>query len=107
MLNFPDLQSLLRFFTHGPGRPDLGYDLSHITYIRIFNLDHWSASPWDFSLQYANEAFELLAANLSRMRLQWLQLCVEGYASSSVDTPGIWGRLNLLPRFLPLTPAPA
>jgi len=45
-LNFPDLQALARFFTHGPGRPQLRHDLAHITYIRVAYRDDWAVPPW-------------------------------------------------------------
>jgi hypothetical protein len=94
-LNFPDLWSLARFFTHGPGR--IGYDLSHVTYVRVVYVDYRDTLPWDFSLRYAYEAFELLVANLGRMRLQRLQLCLLQRTTDSfnADTPGVWSLLKV------------
>ena len=73
-LNFPDLQTLIRFFTDGPGRRDAqaitsGQYLADITYIRIVYRDDWAIANWEYDVRYAYEAFELLVANFDRMHL--------------------------------------
>jgi hypothetical protein len=105
-LNFPDLQSLARFFSHGPGRPN--QSLSHIKFIRVVYQDSWAALRGSSgSRQYAYEAFQALASNLPRMHLQRLQLLLPTYASFSVDSPGIWNLLKVrgLQAFILTAPA--
>ena len=53
-LNFPDLQTLARFFTNGSGRP--GQYLAHVTYIRIVYRDDWAVSSWEYDVRYAYKA---------------------------------------------------
>jgi hypothetical protein len=100
-LNFPDLQSVVRFFTNGPGRGDakaitIGQSLADITYIRIVYRDDWAVPNWAYSVRYAYEAFELLVANLSRLRLRRLQIHVTSYTPLlGVDSPGMWSLLKI------------
>jgi hypothetical protein len=100
-LNFPDLQALAWFFTDGPGRQDakaitFGQTLADITYIRIVYRDDWAVPNWAYSVRYAHEAFELLVANLDRMRLRRLQIHVPSYMPRfHVDSPGIWSLLKI------------
>ena len=99
-LNFPDLRSLAKFFTNGPGRRDdqsiQGKYLDGIKFIRIVYRDHWAIPFWEFGgATYAYEAFELLVANLDRMKLQQLQLCFVSYPTIHIDSPGIWSLLKV------------
>ena len=93
-LNFPDLKALAKFFTSGPGRRDKksirGKYLAHITFIRIVYQDDWSMPSWESTAYYAYEAFELLVANLDRMHLRRLQICVQSYPRFYIDAPGVW-----------------
>ncbi|KAF8861417.1 hypothetical protein BDZ45DRAFT_740185 [Acephala macrosclerotiorum] len=93
-LDFPDLQALLKFFTYGPGRPS--QCLVHITYVRIVYRDDWAVSNWEYSVRYAYEAFELLVANIDRMRLRRLQIHVTPYTPPfDLDAPGVWSFLKI------------
>ncbi|KAG4427832.1 hypothetical protein IFR05_016684 [Cadophora sp. M221] len=100
-LNFTDLQTLVRFFTDGPGRRDsqaitFGQCLADITYIRIVYRDDWAVPNWEYNVRYAYEAFELLVANFDRMRLRRLQIHVTSYTPSfNVDSPGVWSLLKI------------
>jgi len=93
-LNFPDLKTLAKFFTNGPGRQDnkstYSEYLAHIKFIRIVYQDDWAIPFWKTGARYAYEAFELLVANLSRMHLQRLQICVLSYPRFDIDAPGVW-----------------
>lgn len=93
-VDFPDLQALLKFFTNGPGRP--GQCLTHITYVRIVYRDDWAIPNWEYSVRYAYEAFELLVANLGRLRLRRLQIHVTPYTPPfDLDAPGVWSLLKI------------
>jgi hypothetical protein len=100
-LNFPDLQTLVRFFTDGPGRRDAqaitsGQCLADITYIRIVYRDDWAVPNWEYDVRYAYEAFELLVANFHRMRLRRLQIHVTSHTPPfNVDSPGVWSLLKI------------
>lgn len=98
-LNFPDLKTLAKFFTNGPGRRDeksiQGKYLAHVTFIRIAYVDDWAAPNWSSEARYAYEAFELLVTNLDRMYLQRLQICVQGYPRLHIDAPGVWQLLQI------------
>lgn len=100
-LSFPDLKTLTQFFTTGPGIRDAQsiqhHYLAHITFVRIVYIDNWAASKyWNRPVTYAYEAFELLVANLDRMpQLRRLQLCIPGYSSFNIDSPGMWSLLKI------------
>ncbi|KAH6691810.1 hypothetical protein BKA61DRAFT_584819 [Leptodontidium sp. MPI-SDFR-AT-0119] len=100
-LNFPDLQTLVRFFTDGPGRRDAqaitsGQCLADITYIRIVYRDDWAVPNWEYDVRYAYEAFGLLVANFDRMHLRQLQIHVTGYNPLfDVDSAGVWSLLKI------------
>lgn len=93
-LNFPDLKALAKFFTSGPGRRDeksvRGKYLARVTFIRIVYQDDWSMLFQESTAHYAYEAFELLVANLDRMHLRRLQICVRSYPRFHIDAPGVW-----------------
>jgi hypothetical protein len=97
-LSFPDLKTLARFFTNGPGRRDAksvqGKYLAHVTFIRIVYRDDWAMVNWASEVRYAYEAFELLVSNLDRMHLQRLQICVQSYPPFGIDSPGVWSLLK-------------
>lgn len=101
-LNFPDLRSLASFFTTGPGRPELAEDnkkfLARIKFVRIVYMDIALTSylRYGFStLDYAYEAFELLADNQDRLNIQRLQLHSTHHNIETPDQPGIWSLLKL------------
>ena len=93
-LSFPDLKTMAKCFA----RASSGYEgrLAEIKFIRIVYQDN-AKSAWDYMLEYAYEAFELLCANLAHMPLlQRLQVVANGfYNGLSVETPGIWSLLKV------------
>lgn len=94
-LSFPDLKTMARYFTNGPGCPQWGYCLSHVKFVRIVYQDD-AQSYWGYTLEYAYEAFELLHANLPRMSVERLQVVANGFSNGiSVETPGMWSLLKV------------
>jgi len=95
-LSFPDLETMAAYFTGGPGRPEWGYCLAHVKFVRIVYRDN-ARSFWGYTLEYAYEAFELLYANLPRMPLlQRLQVVADDFPNGmSVETPGMWSLLKV------------
>jgi hypothetical protein len=95
-LSFPDLETMAAYFTSGPGRPEWGYCLAHVKFVRIVYRDS-AKSFWRYTLEYAYEAFELLYANLRRMPLlQRLQVVADDFPNGmSVETPGMWSLLKV------------
>ncbi|KAN0095909.1 hypothetical protein V8E51_006308 [Hyaloscypha variabilis] len=83
-LSFPDLETMAAYFTSGPGRPEWGYCLAHVKFVRIVYRDS-AKSFWRYTLEYAYEAFELLYANL-----------LDDFPNGmSVKTPGMWSLLKV------------
>jgi hypothetical protein len=96
-LNFPDLESLAKYFTHGPGRPMTPQlNLQHVTFVRVEYRDSCDLDWWtEHSEDFAYEAFLLLANNQWRMGLQRVQLVWRSSESPTLDTPGFWHLLKL------------
>jgi len=107
-LNFDGLYTLAKFFTSGPGcevpnEPRLNKDwLANITYIRVEYRDaaQQNSVYWGHrTLEYAHEAFGLLASAVTSGRLYArtlrLQLCVGHSWHFNTDTEGMWNLMKL------------
>lgn len=91
-LVFCDLESMVHWFTRGPG----SHDQFHFHLIKSIIVDYVDSSlrylpTWEF----AYEAMELLVERVDRMNLQYLQLNWLSYSPLTHETPGIWSLLRL------------
>lgn len=107
-LHFFDLRAMASFFTDGPGRQDADEPrlnqewLSGINFIRVEFRDtswHRGSRYAPRTLDFAYEAFQLLAAAINGGRINActlrLQIYIGEYDGFCVDTPGMWNLLKV------------
>jgi hypothetical protein len=94
VLDLDDLQTMVAFYSVGPGR--VASSLGEIRCLNISYQDNDAVDWWRNSTTYAYEAFELLHKHWNLMSVDRLRIFFRhAEAISSVDDPGIWSLLKI------------